>query len=105
MHSIFFSVLPLPSNTLRSPSLLRLNIPRELVISAPLFLLRRAQFSFVSSKPLSRFMCRLDGGLWRLCQETSEFPLSDGHHSLVVMAVDPTGRSDPNPVTHTWQVT
>ncbi|CAN0286563.1 unnamed protein product, partial [Hapterophycus canaliculatus] len=63
-----------------------------------------AQFSFGSSKPLSRFMCRLDGGLWRQCQETSEFPLSDGPHSLIVMAVDPTGRSDPNPVTHSWEV-
>ncbi|CAB1108211.1 unnamed protein product [Ectocarpus sp. CCAP 1310/34] len=61
-------------------------------------------FTFGSSKPLSRFMCKVDSGMWRQCDETSQFPLSDGLHSVVVMAVDPTGRSDPNPITYNWEV-
>lgn len=49
-------------------------------------------------------MCRVDGGQWRECEENSELPLNDGRHSLLVMAVDPTGRSDPNPVAYAWEV-
>lgn len=62
------------------------------------------QFKFGSSKPLSRFVCRLDGGEWRECEEESEFPLTDGIHDLAVIAVDPSGRADSSAVSYSWEV-
>ncbi|CAN0527669.1 unnamed protein product, partial [Laminaria digitata] len=70
----------------------------------PPFLPPTVKFVFGSSKPLSRFMCMVDGGRWRECEEKSSFPLSDGRHSLSVVAVDPTGRSDPWREHHEWEV-
>ncbi|CAN0121832.1 unnamed protein product, partial [Ectocarpus sp. 13 AM-2016] len=79
------------------------SLPVTTILSFPDKLMP-SMFTFGSSKPLSRFMCKVDSGLWRQCDETSKFPLSDGLHSVVVMAVDPTGRSDPNPITYNWEV-
>lgn len=62
------------------------------------------QFTFGSSKPLSRFVCRVDGGEWRECEEESTFPLTDGVHGLAVTAVDPSGRLDPSAVHYSWEV-
>ncbi|CAN0061868.1 unnamed protein product, partial [Discosporangium mesarthrocarpum] len=63
-----------------------------------------SKFTFTSNKPGSRFMCLVDGGGWRECGADASFPLPDGVHSLVVMAVDPSGRSDLTPARHSWEV-
>ena len=64
-----------------------------------------ASFSFISSKPASRFQCALDAEAAQAC--TSPRPqagLSDGPHTFTVHAVDAAGNAALAPATHHWTI-
>jgi len=71
-----------------------------------------AAFSFFADQPGASFECRLDGGAWVDCGETSEgdfIPtvlftgLGEGQHTFEVRAVNPRG-PDPTPAIRLWSV-
>jgi hypothetical protein len=66
-------------------------------------------FVVSASKPGCRFSCSVDFGPWAPCPLSEdggrfELQLDDGLHALMVMAVDPAGRLDPEPQKYEWQV-
>lgn len=66
-----------------------------------------ATFKFSSDKA-GTFECRIDGGLWEICESPVELTgLSDGEHSFLVRAVStvvPVGVKDPTPAKRQWTV-
>ena len=64
-----------------------------------------ASFTFTSTKPDSRFECRLDGGAWAPCPSSHiVVGLGDGGHELQARAVSPAGIPDPEPAVDTWEI-
>jgi Ca2+-binding RTX toxin-like protein len=65
---------------------------------------RRVVFRFASSEVGSRFRCRLDGGLYRLCTSPRAYLVRPGHHSFRVAAIDPAGNADRSPALFKFRV-
>jgi len=64
----------------------------------------RHGYGLAASEPAS-FECRVDGAAWRACSSPHVVgPLPDGAHELAVRAVDHSGRVDPTPAQHTFDV-
>jgi hypothetical protein len=64
-----------------------------------------ATFTFASSKPGSRFECRLDGGTWASCSSPhTTASLGDGAHSFEARATDMAGNVDATPARRDFKV-
>src|SRR5260370_36075295 len=63
-----------------------------------------ASFSFTSSKPGSRFSCKLDSGAAAACTNpTSYTGLAAGSHTFTVTATDTAGKNSV-PGSYTWAI-
>jgi hypothetical protein len=66
---------------------------------------RRATFRFVSTKPGSRFVCRLDSKPWLPCRSAKTYTrLKPGVHTFRVRAIDSAGRLDNTPAARRWRI-
>lgn len=62
-------------------------------------------FAFTSSRPRSRFECRIDQGAFAPCEASHKLPAqADGAHSFAVRAVDAAGAADPTPAERSFSV-
>jgi Ca2+-binding RTX toxin-like protein len=58
---------------------------------------RRVVFRFAASERGSSFRCKLDGGPFKACASPRVYLVGPGKHTVRIVAVDPTGNSDPSP--------
>jgi hypothetical protein len=66
---------------------------------------RRATFRFASTKPASRFVCRLDARPWLPCRAPKTYTrLKPGVHVFRVRAIDSSGKLDPTPAVRRWRI-
>jgi hypothetical protein len=66
---------------------------------------RRATFRFASTKPGSRFVCRLDSKPWLPCRAPKTYTrLKPGVHTFRVRAIDSAGRLDNTPASRRWRI-
>ena len=64
-----------------------------------------ATFAFTASETGSTFYCQLDGLGFVPCPSPTTFTgLSQGSHTLDVIAIDVAGNADPTPASFTWMV-
>ncbi|HET7485977.1 MAG TPA: calcium-binding protein [Solirubrobacterales bacterium] len=75
--------------------------PKLLVIRAAR---RRVAFRFVSSKPGSHFVCRLDTLPFRRCTSPRTYVVGAGRHTFRVIAIDSAGKADPTPALFRFRV-
>jgi hypothetical protein len=62
-------------------------------------------FSFVASVRRSTFECQIDGAAFAPCSSPYTTPaLTDGTHTFIVRATNPSGITDPTPASRTFQV-
>lgn len=65
----------------------------------------RVTFAFRSSKPASRFACRLDGARFKPCRSPKTYrDLKPEAHLFEVRAIDRQGRTDPTPAKWAFRV-
>lgn len=65
---------------------------------------RKASFTFTSTAPGSKFICKLDKGRAKPCKAKFSVKIKPGKHKLQVYAVNASGTSDPSPATYKWTV-
>lgn len=65
---------------------------------------RKATFSFTSTAPGSKFICKLDKGRAKPCKAKFSVKVKPGKHTLQVYAIDTKGTRDPTPATCKWTV-
>ncbi len=64
-----------------------------------------AGFTFSATEEASRFECGLDAGNFVVCNSPYELTdLSEGHHVLLVRAIDLAGLPDLSPASASWEV-
>jgi hypothetical protein len=64
-----------------------------------------ATFEFFSNEAGTSFECGLDGADLAPCTTPLQLAdLTDGDHTLLVVATDPAGNPDPTPASYTWEV-
>lgn len=62
-------------------------------------------FTFTSTDPSATFECRMDGGLYAICNSGDTFgPLVDGAHTFDMRAIDSVGNIDPTPASYAWTI-
>jgi Subtilase family len=62
------------------------------------------RFRFHSNSPGSRFVCRVDDGLFHFCPEVLSRRFAPGLHTVRVKAVDPAGNVDRSPAVFRFRV-
>jgi hypothetical protein len=66
---------------------------------------RSASFRLASSKPGSRFQCKLDRGRWKSCRSPKKYRnLHPGRHVFRARAIDAAGNVDPTPAARSWRI-
>jgi hypothetical protein len=66
---------------------------------------RSASFRLASSKPGSRFQCKLDRGRWTSCRSPKTYRnLRPGPHVFRARAIDAAGNVDPTPAARSWRI-
>jgi hypothetical protein len=64
-----------------------------------------AKFTFIATKPGSKFQCQLDDGAYSACTSTTTYEgLHDGQHIFSVKATDAVGNADLTPDSFTWTI-
>jgi len=66
---------------------------------------RKATFSFASSEPGSRFVCKLDNRRFKSCASPKTYKrLASGAHTFRVKARDRAGNVDASPVVKRFRI-
>lgn len=64
-----------------------------------------AQFEFGADESAVTFQCRLNGGVWSVCEASAAWGgLLDGTHTLDLRATDAAGNAQTTPTSHTWRI-
>lgn len=63
-----------------------------------------AHFLFADPEPAVGFACKLDGAAYSPCSNPQDYAVADGHHTLVVEAVDAAGNASAPSAAYSWTV-